>query len=55
VQDDARQHVFWMRRFLNSELFANDLITDHFQSIAPLGYAFFYRSFVLSGIEIRYG
>ncbi len=28
VQDDARQHVFWMERFLDSELFPNDLIAD---------------------------
>ncbi|MBE9191254.1 hypothetical protein IQ230_13000 [Gloeocapsopsis crepidinum LEGE 06123] len=51
VQDDARQHVFWMRRFLNSALFPNDLIADYFQSVAPLGYAFFYRSFALLGID----
>ncbi|PIG91475.1 hypothetical protein [Gloeocapsopsis sp. IPPAS B-1203] len=51
VQDDARQHVFWMRRFLNPELFPNDLIADYFQSVAPLGYAFFYRSFALLGID----
>ncbi|MUL38157.1 hypothetical protein [Gloeocapsopsis dulcis] len=51
VQDDARQHVFWMRRFLNSELFPNDLIADYFQSVAPLGYTVFYRSFALLGID----
>ena len=42
VQDDARQHVFWMRRYLDSELFPNDLIADYFQSIAPLGYKIIY-------------
>lgn len=51
VQDDARQHVFWMRRFLNSELFPNDLIADYFQSVAPLGYSVFYQSFALLGID----
>ncbi len=42
VQDDARQHVFWMRRFLDETLFPNDLIADYFQSVAPLGYQFVY-------------
>jgi len=36
IQDDARQHVFWTRRFLDSNLFPNDLIADYFQSVAPL-------------------
>lgn len=43
VQDDARQHVFWMQRFLNPSLFHNDVIADYFQSIAPIGYAFIYQ------------
>lgn len=36
VQDDARQHVFWMLRFLDPELFPQDLIANYFQSVAPL-------------------
>lgn len=44
VQDDARQHVFWMQRFLNPSLFYNDVIADYFQSIAPIGYAFIYQA-----------
>ncbi|MEB3229489.1 MAG: hypothetical protein VKJ64_00655 [Leptolyngbyaceae bacterium] len=43
VQDDARQHVFWMQRFLDPALFPNDLIADYFQSVAPTGYALVYR------------
>lgn len=43
VQDDARQHVFWMRRFLDAGLFPNDLIADYFQSVAPLGYSAVYQ------------
>jgi hypothetical protein len=31
VQDDPRKNIFWMRRFLNPELFPNDLIADFFQ------------------------
>jgi hypothetical protein len=43
VQDDARQHVFWMQRFLEPELFPHDLIADYFQSVAPPGYPALYR------------
>lgn len=43
VQDDARQHVFWMRRFLDPELFPHDLIANYFQSVAPAGYTALYR------------
>ena len=42
VQDDARQHVFWMRRFLDAELFPHDSIADYFQSVAPWGYKIVY-------------
>lgn len=43
VQDDARQHVFWMQRFTDPALFPNDLIADYFQSVAPAGYTWLYR------------
>jgi hypothetical protein len=43
VQDDARQHVFWMRRWLDPGLFPGDLIADYFQSVAPAGYSWIYR------------
>ncbi len=43
IQDDARQHVFWMQRFINPDLFPNDLIADYFQSVAPAGYSTLYR------------
>jgi hypothetical protein len=51
VQDDARQHVFWMQRFTDPDLFPNDLIADYFQSVAPWGYSLFYRGFALLGID----
>ncbi|MEQ9000437.1 MAG: hypothetical protein RID53_28520 [Coleofasciculus sp. B1-GNL1-01] len=51
VQDDARQHVFWMRRFLDSQVFPGDLIADYFQSVAPWGYATFYHLFATVGID----
>ena len=51
IQDDARQHVFWAQRFLDPELFPNDLIADYFQASAPLGYTTFYRIFAIVGID----
>jgi hypothetical protein len=51
VQDDARQHVFWMQRFLDPQLFPNDLIADYFQSVAPAGYTAFYWIFAKLGIN----
>lgn len=51
VQDDARQHVFWMRRFLEPELFPNDLIADYYQSVAPVGYASVYHLMASVGID----
>ena len=51
VQDDARQHVFWMQRFLDSTLFPNDLIADYFQSVAPVGYKKVYQLAALIGIN----
>ncbi|WP_036479401.1 hypothetical protein [Myxosarcina sp. GI1] len=50
VQDDARQHVFWMMRYIDSELFPNDLIADYFQSVAPVGYRTLYHWAVDLGI-----
>lgn len=51
VQDDARQHVFWMQRFLDPQLYPNDLITDYFQSVAPKGYTAVYWIMAKVGIH----
>lgn len=51
VQDDARQHVFWLQRLQDSELFPNDLIADYFSSVAPKGYKFLYWLANSLGIE----
>jgi hypothetical protein len=51
VQDDARQHIFWLRRFLDSELFPNNLIADYFQSVAPAGFTAFYGLFAKLGLD----
>jgi hypothetical protein len=51
VQDDARKHIFWMRRFVDPELFPNDLIADFFQSVEPLGLTAVYRFFIHFGLD----
>ena len=51
VQDDARQHVFWMMRYVDPSLFPNDLIADYFQSVAPVGYSSLYRGAVALGFD----
>ncbi|HEY9649238.1 MAG TPA: hypothetical protein V6C95_01145 [Coleofasciculaceae cyanobacterium] len=51
IQDDARQHVFWMGRFLDPELFPKDIIADYFQSVAPPGYTALYHFMATLGIE----
>jgi len=51
VQDDARSHVVWMLRFLDRELFPNDIIADYFQSLAPSGYTTLYRLMAAIGVN----
>lgn len=42
VQDDARQHVFWMRQYLDPAVLSTDLISSYFRSVAPAGYTTLY-------------
>lgn len=51
VQDDARQHVFWMRRFIDPALFPNGLIADYYQSVGSPGYTTLYQLMAAVGIE----
>ncbi len=51
IQDDARQHVFWMQRFEEPGLFPNDWIADYFQSVAPWGYRHLYELASLLGFD----
>lgn len=51
MQDDARQHVFWMLRYVEPSLFPDDVIADYFQSVAPVGYKVLYRLGALGGIH----
>ncbi|TAD95136.1 MAG: hypothetical protein EAZ96_26965 [Oscillatoriales cyanobacterium] len=52
VQDDARQHVFWMMRFVDRQLFPNDFIANYFQSISPTGYSTLYKIAASIALEI---
>jgi hypothetical protein len=51
VQDDAREYVFWMQRFIDPGLLPNDLIADYFKSVTPLGYAAVYQLMAQVGID----
>lgn len=51
ADSDARQHVYWMLRFLDPNLFPDDLITDYHQSVAPTGYTFLYKVAAAIGIH----
>ena len=51
IQDDFRQHGFWVWRYLDPELFPNDLIADYFQAVAPKGYKLTYFLFASLGIS----
>ena len=51
IQDDARQHIFWMMKFVDPELFNNDLIANYYESISPLGVKFVYRCFSFFRID----
>jgi hypothetical protein len=47
VQDDARQHVFWMQRLVDPSILRDDLYTDYFASQAPPGYVLLFRALLL--------
>ncbi len=51
IQDDARQHIFWMQRFLDSDLFPQDVMADYFESVAPVGYTTLYQIAAKLGID----
>jgi hypothetical protein len=51
VQDDAREYVFWMQRFIDPELLPHDLIADYFKSITPPGFATVYQ--LMASLDIN--
>lgn len=51
IQDDARQHIVWLQRLVDPQLFPNDVIADYYRAIAPVGFTVFYAFFAKLGIE----
>ena len=51
VQDDARQHIVWLQRFVDSNLFTQDIISEYFYHLAPLGFKTLYIALAKLGIE----
>jgi hypothetical protein len=51
INDDARQHVFWMHRLVDPDLFPKDMIADYFQAVAPWGYKALYQGINAIGIH----
>ncbi len=50
VQDDARVYLIWMQKFIDPELFPQDLIADYYQSVTPWGYAKLYQLMANLGV-----
>lgn len=48
--DDVRIY-FWLERFLDPDLFPNDLIADYFQAVTPVGYTFVFSLLAKLGIK----
>jgi hypothetical protein len=51
LQDDSRQHIFWLERFVDPDLFPHDLVVDYLQAVAPSGYKGFYQIAALLGVD----
>ena len=51
VQDDIRQHIVWLQKLIDPELFPNDIIAEYFESLAPLGFKTLYSWAAKVGIE----
>lgn len=51
VQDDARQHIVWLQRFIDPNLFKQDIISEYFYHLAPLGFKSLYIFWAKLGIE----
>ena len=52
IQDDARQHIFWMQQFNDSDLFSGDLIANYFKSVSPWGFTYLYKLVSTLGIDV---
>ncbi len=52
IQDDARQHIFWMQQFSDSDLFQGDLIANYFKTVSPWGFTVLYKAINYLAIDI---
>ena len=51
VQDDVRQHIVWLQRFIDPDLFPQDITSEYFYSLAPLGFKSLYILLAKLGIS----
>jgi hypothetical protein len=51
VQDDVRQHIVWMQRWVDPGLFPGDLIANYYQSQSPGLFQILYRGAAQLGVE----
>ena len=51
LQDDSRQHIFWLERFADPDLFPHDFVVDYLQALAPSGYKALYQVGAAFGID----
>ncbi|MEL7076292.1 MAG: hypothetical protein AAGM46_10235 [Cyanobacteria bacterium J06582_2] len=51
VQDDVRQHVVWLQRFIDPELFTDDIIAEYFSGLATWGFKTLYFLAAKLGVE----
>jgi len=45
INDDVRQHIYWMQQFHDRGLFRNDLLTEYAKNYQPWGFIFLYYLF----------
>ncbi len=50
VQDDTRQHVVWLERFVEPGLFPGDLIADYFTAVGTPGPRGLYHALAAAGV-----
>lgn len=51
IMDDGRQHLFWMQRFVDPDLYPNDIIAEFYQSITPSVVSGTYQLMAKLGID----
>lgn len=54
INDDVRQHIYWMQQFGDSDLFRDDLLTAYAKNLQPWGIIFIYYifSFIASPLTL---